>query len=72
MRQLRPQQYDALERAILDGRRVAIRRKGSEHMVLPRRIISDGPREAVEAVHPTTGERMTFWLDEIDSFDVVW
>lgn len=70
MRNLRPAQYDALERAILDGRRVALKRRGNEHVVIPRRIVA-GDREALEVTHPTTGEPMTFLLDEIDSFEVV-
>jgi hypothetical protein len=71
MRQLKPQQYDALERAIIDRRRVALMRRGSEHMVIPERIVARGSREALEAVHPTTGERMTFWLDEVDRLEVL-
>jgi hypothetical protein len=70
MRSLRPAQYDALERAILDGRRVALRRRGSEHIVIPRRIVA-GDREALEVTHPTTGELMIFVLDELDSFEIV-
>lgn len=70
MRTFRPAQYDALERAILDGRRISLRRRGSEHVVIPQRIIA-GAREALEVTHPTTGERMTFLLDELDSFEVV-
>lgn len=71
MRQLRPHQYDALERAILDGRRVVVGRRGSEHVVIPQRIVPHGSREALEALHPTTGEKMEFWLDELDRLEVV-
>ena len=67
----RPTQYDALERAIINRSRVALARRGNEHIVIPERIVTDGPREALEATHPTTGERMTFWLDELDHFEVV-
>jgi hypothetical protein len=28
-------------------------------------------REAVEATHPTTGDKITIYLDELDSFEVV-
>lgn len=71
MRQLRPQQYDALERAIVDGRRVVIARRGSEHIVIPLRIVASGNRELLEVRHPTTGEQMRFWLDELDRLEVV-
>lgn len=71
MRQLRPHQYDALERAIVDGRRVVIGKRGSEHIVIPLRIVTSGSRESLEVRHPTTGEQMSFWLDEVDRLEVV-
>jgi hypothetical protein len=71
MRQLRPHQYDALERAIVEGRRIIINRRGSEHSVIPLRIVATGSRESVEVRHPTTGEEMSFWLDELDRLEVV-
>ena len=67
-----PNQYDALERAVLDSRRVVIRRRGSEFSVIPQRLDGTGAREKLYAIHPTTGETMKFFLDEIDSFEVVW
>lgn len=67
-----PNQYDALERAVLDSRRVVIRRRGSEFSVIPQRLDGTGARERLHAIHPTTGEIMKFFLDEIDSFEVVW
>ncbi|MBA3341393.1 MAG: hypothetical protein H0T48_06110 [Gemmatimonadaceae bacterium] len=71
MKQLTHRQYDALESAITHGRRVAIFRRGTEFVVVPKRLWSDGPREAVDVLHPTTGEEMTLFLDEIDRLDVV-
>jgi hypothetical protein len=71
MAQFNHKQYDALERAVTDGRRVAVFRRGTEYVVVPRRIRIAGGREALEAVHPTTGDRITFWLDEVDSIEVV-
>ncbi len=67
-----PNQYDALERAVLDSRRVVIRRRGSEFSVIPQKLEGASGRERLYAVHPTTGETMKFFLDEIDSFEVVW
>lgn len=67
-----PNQYDALERAVLDSRRVVIRRRGSEFSVIPERLDGTTGRERLFAMHPTTGETMRFFLDEIDSFEVVW
>ena len=67
-----PNQYDALERAVLDSRRIVIRRRGSEFSVIPQKLEGTSGRERLYAVHPTTGEIMKFFLDEIDSFEVVW
>jgi hypothetical protein len=69
--ELNHQQYDLLERAIINGRRIAAYRRGTEYVVVPTglRIISG--REAVDATHPTTGDKITLYLDEMDSFEVV-
>ena len=71
MAQLNHKQYDALERAIRDGSRIAVYRRGTEFMVIPQRLRLVGSREAVESVHPTTGDGITFYLDEVDSIEVV-
>ena len=63
--------YDALERAILDGDRIAAYRRGTEYVVVPTRLRMVRGREAVDATHPTTGEEITLFLDEMDSFEVV-
>jgi hypothetical protein len=64
-------QYDALEAAVREGRRVAVMRRGTEYMVIPARILSVQGRDAIEATHPTTGDVMRFVLDELDGFEVV-
>ena len=71
MAELNHKQYDALERAVTDGRRIAVYRRGTEYVVVPKRLRIQGGREALEAVHPTTGDRITLWLDEVDSIEVV-
>ena len=71
MAQLSHQDYDALERAITDGRRIAVYRRGTEYVVVPMRLrVGDG-REALECAHPTTGESLTLYVDEVDSIEVV-
>jgi hypothetical protein len=69
--QLTTAQYDALERAIVDGRRLAVWRGGSEFVVIVDRFRTAGGREALEAHHPTTGDAMTLYIDELEGIEVV-
>jgi hypothetical protein len=71
LKQLNHRQYDALESAITHGHRVAISRRGTEYVGVPQKLHSVGSREAVDVLHPTTGELVTLWLDEIDRLEVV-
>jgi hypothetical protein len=71
MKQLTVRQYDALESAITRGNRVSIYRRGTEYVGIPQRMFSVGPREAVDILHPTTGELITVYLDEIERLEVV-
>ena len=64
-------QYDLLERAIVNGKRIAAYRRGTEYVVVPRRLRVISGREAVDATHPSTGDEITLYLDEMDSFEVV-
>jgi hypothetical protein len=71
MSQLTHDQYDALERAIVNGVRIAVWRRGTEYIVVPQRLrLADG-REAIEAMHPTTGHALTLYVDEVDAIEVV-
>jgi hypothetical protein len=69
--QLTVAQYDALEDAIRDGRRITVRRRGTEFVVIPERLVLRGRREAIEARHPTTGQPLTLWIDEADTIEAV-
>lgn len=71
MARLSPSDYDALERAVTLGRRLSVIRRGTEYVVVPSRLFLRQGREAIEAIHPTTGEFIVLMLDEIDSFEVV-
>ena len=71
MAQLTVAQYDALESAIRDGKRIVVRRRGTEYTVIPESLVLRGRREAIEARHPTTGQPLTLWVDEADGFEVV-
>jgi hypothetical protein len=69
--QLTVAQYDALERAIRDGSRIVVRRRGTEYTVVPERLVMRGRRELIEARHPTTGQPLELWVDEADGLEVV-
>ncbi len=71
MAELTHLQYDALERAITDGRRIAVYRRGTEYLVVPTGLQLVDGRESISTVHPTTGERISLFIDEVDSIDVV-
>jgi hypothetical protein len=64
-------QYDALERAITRGQRIAVYRRGTEFIVIPERLVLRHRRECIEARHPSTGDHLTLWLDEAESVEVV-
>ena len=71
MAQLTHQQYEQLERAVADGRRIAVQRRGTEYVVLPNRLVIRDGREMIEASNPTTGDHLTLYLDELDAIEVV-
>ncbi|NUO65200.1 MAG: hypothetical protein HOQ11_11260 [Gemmatimonadaceae bacterium] len=71
MPQLTTAQYDALEHAITAGTRIVVMRRGTEYVVVPKRLVLAGGREIVEAMHPTTGHRLTLFVDEMDSVEAV-
>jgi hypothetical protein len=71
LKQLTTRQYDALESAITHERRISVRRRGTEYVGVPKKLWSQGNREAMSILHPTTGEEITIFLDEIDTLEVV-
>jgi hypothetical protein len=72
MAQLTTEQYDALERAIATGQRIAVMRRGTEYIVIPERLqLATADGEAIEARNPTTGDVLVISLSEIDSVEIV-
>jgi hypothetical protein len=69
--QLTHEQYETLERAIIDGRRIAVYRRGTEYVVRAERLRVERGREVLDARHPTTGEALTFHLDDLDAIQVI-
>jgi hypothetical protein len=71
LKELTHRQYDALESAITHGRRISVHRRGTEYVGVPKKLWTEGRREAMSILHPTTGELITIYLDEIDRLEVV-
>lgn len=71
MANLTTRQYDILERALTDGRRIVVMRRGTEFIVIPERLRLTGGRESIEARNPTTGDRLVLYLDEVDTIEWV-
>ncbi|HUO51374.1 MAG TPA: hypothetical protein VMT93_02565 [Gemmatimonadaceae bacterium] len=71
MARLSPADYDALERAVRTGGRIVVDRRGSEFVVVARRLVLDGGRERIETVHPSTGDALVFYVDEVDAIQVL-
>jgi hypothetical protein len=70
-RALTPDALDALERAVRERRRVALRRRGMEYVVVAERLDTDRREETLEARLPMTGEVLAFPLRELESFAVL-
>ena len=66
-----PDAMDRLERAIVEGPRVQLSRRGTVYMVVPREIRSRGPSEVLLGT-TNAGHDLAFALDEIEHFDVIW
>jgi hypothetical protein len=72
MGQLTHDQYDRIERAVMNGTRVILRRKGRrEYVVIPMSLKVREGREVIEARNPTTGHDLIIYLDEVDSIELV-
>jgi hypothetical protein len=66
----RPADLDRLERAIVEGTRVMITRRGTEYVLVPREIRSRGTDEALIGT-TVIGDDLEFALGEIDRFVVL-
>ena len=66
-----PERLDQLERAVRDGRRVSVSRRGTEFIVIAVRMTTSNSREALVGRLPMTGEEFTFVLDDVEAFQVL-
>lgn len=66
-----PERMNQLERAARAGLRVALTRRGTEYVVVARRVQAIGNQEALIGFLPMTGEELRFRLDDLDAFQVL-
>ncbi len=66
-----PERLDQLERAIRDGRRIALMRRGTEYIVIPDRLTTRENSDAFVGRLPMTGEELVFVLTDVDGFQVL-
>jgi hypothetical protein len=71
MPQLTSTQYDVLERAVRDGTRISVMRRGTEYVIVPMSIRTRSGREVIEARNPTTGDDLVIFVDDVDSLTLV-
>ncbi len=64
-------QYDALERAIVNRSRVAIRINGAEMVLIPESITLKGGRELLVTQNPSSGLPLLLQIDDIERLEVV-
>ena len=64
-------QYDALERAIVNRSRVAIRINGAEMVLIPESITLKGGRELLVTQNPSSGLPLLIQIDDIERLEVV-
>lgn len=70
-RALTPEALDALELAVRQHQRVALRRRGTEYVVVAERLETSGRDDALAGRLPMTGELLTFRLRDLESFAVL-
>lgn len=62
---------EQLEHAVQHRKRIALRRRGNEHIVIATRLCQVRGRDAVSGTLAMTGSELTFVLDELDHFQVL-
>lgn len=61
--------YDIVERAVVHGERLALRRRGTEYLVIPLALRMENGREVIDARNPTTGDDLALYVDELDGVE---
>ena len=70
-RSLSPEALDALEHAVRHHLRVALRRRGTEYVVVAERLETSGRDDVLVGRLPMTGEHLLFRLRDLESFAVL-
>lgn len=68
---LTPDAWEALERAVRQGLRVALRRRGTEYVVVAEGLETGDRDEILRGRLPMTGEVLAFRLRELETFAVL-
>ena len=66
-----PASLDALEHAVRTGRRVALRRRGTEYVVVAVRLESEGRDDVLVGRLPMTGEALEFRVRDLERFAIL-
>lgn len=66
-----PDEMDRLERAITEGARIQIFRRGTEYVLVPQSLHPEGATEILLATTTLGGDDLRFRLDEIEEFQVI-
>lgn len=66
-----PERMEQLEHAVQRRRRVSLRRRGNEYVVVASALTNTRGREALAGYLAMTGEELLFVLDDIDHFEVL-
>lgn len=66
-----PDDIDRLERAIIEGARVQLSRRGTEYVVIPKELQSRGPAEVLIGTTNACDD-LSFELAEVEYFEVIW
>ncbi|MBA2291341.1 MAG: hypothetical protein H0W15_02670 [Gemmatimonadales bacterium] len=66
-----PERMEQLEHAVLRRKRVSLRRRGNEYVVVASALTTSRGRDALSAYLAMTGEELVFVLAELDHFQVI-
>ncbi len=66
-----PERMEQLESAVQRRKRVSLRRRGNEYVVVASSLCQSRGRDALAAYLAMTGEEMVFVLGDLDHFQVL-